>query len=131
MSQESTMIPRAVLACVIGVAYLVVVIFAGHGEAPIALVLVAGRDPEYLLPVATGWLGLSALFLSVVLHNRYWRVAGMTAAILLYVSWSLFLWISERRQATTATSLPLFATTVWYTWSLMMPGGKRSTGEGA
>ena len=97
----------------VGIGYLAVVIFAGHGLGPIALLLVAGRAPEYILPVAAGWLGIAALIFSVVAPARFWRPARMIAAILILGSWFAFLGVSERKLATTVTSIPLFAAIVW------------------
>lgn len=100
-------------ALVLAVTYLGVMIFAGHGVGPVGLLLWAGSAPEYMLPMAAGWLGITALVLSVVLPPRYRRAAAWISAALISVSWLAFLAVSEWKLATFATSIPLLAALAW------------------
>ena len=113
MKKETTRIGQAVRACALGVTYLMVVIVAGHGLGPIGLLLVFGRAPEYVIPMASGWLGLVALILTVVLPAQLWRWIGIAAVILLVSSWASFLMVSEWKFVTIATSIPMFASVAW------------------
>ncbi len=104
---------RVVRACGLAITYFAVVIAAGHGIAPIALVLVAGRAPKWVLPMAVGWLGLAGLVCSVALPARHQRTTAIAAVALLSGSWLAFFALSQDKLGTTATSVPFLAAIAW------------------
>jgi hypothetical protein len=85
------------LAAILLVTYSIALIIAGHGAAPLALLLVWG-DPDYWLPGRVlGWASIIGL-VSVTIVFRYdplkLAVGQLTACIFLYLSWFVFAYLA-------------------------------------
>lgn len=65
---------------------------AGHGVAPIGLLLVLGWE-EFLVPIVLGWLGVATLTVSPWVATGPGRVLGLVGAFLL----SLCVWLVQQR----------------------------------
>jgi hypothetical protein len=98
-------------------AYGVVVIFAGHGAGPIALLLIFGSPTAWLSSQILGWPGalvsLAALFATSEpshLSLRFW------AASLLLLSMGAFVSRSEVIVFSALTALPLLGIWLYFLW---------------
>jgi hypothetical protein len=85
------------LAAILLVTYSIALIIAGHGVAPLALLLVWG-DPDYWLPGRVlGWASIIGL-VSVTIFFRHaplmLAVWQLTANIFLYLSWFVFAYLA-------------------------------------
>ena len=85
------------LAAILLVTYSIALIIAGHGAAPLALLLVWG-DPDYWLPGRVlGWASIIGL-VSVTIFFRHaplmLAVGQLTASIFLYLSWFVFAYLA-------------------------------------
>lgn len=99
------------MAAVILVAtFAIVLVAAGHGVAPIGMLLVIGNFSEWGFPMTLGWVGVlltfSALFSSQSPYHV--RLAGC-GLVGLAASWLLLLIASEGRIFTFVTSIPFLA----------------------
>ena len=85
-----------------------VVLFAGHGLAPIGLLLVAGWSDTWILAVITGWLSIIVLVFgrALFVDRRGYLFAG---AVLSAGSWALFMLESQNPFASLAFSVPYIA----------------------
>jgi hypothetical protein len=85
------------LAAILLVTYSIALIIAGHGAAPLALLLVWG-DPDYWLPGRVlGWASIIGLVsVTVVFRHAPLMLAvwQLTASIFLYVSWFVFAYLA-------------------------------------
>jgi hypothetical protein len=102
------------VAVALVVAYCLIQVYVGHGEARAALVLVAGRVSPYLQIAALGWLGICGLAIAA------WRVrrgAGSNflaaSAGLLLLSWVGLLWVTTNKERTLWTSIPFLLVAAW------------------
>jgi hypothetical protein len=85
------------LSAILLVTYSIALIIAGHGAAPLALLLVWG-DPDYWLPGRVlGWasiiglVSVTILFRHDPLNLAVWQ---LVASIFLYLSWFVFAWLA-------------------------------------
>ncbi len=103
------------LACnaVVALAYGAVILGAGHGVAPIGLLLVLGDADEWVPPMLAGRLALGLLTVVILLPWR-WVYATFEAAgvALLFVSWALFIQYTEVLPVTLAFSVPFLAASI-------------------
>jgi len=81
------------LAAVLLVTYSIALILAGHGIAPIALVLVWGDPDDWLPTQVLGWASIVGLvFVTIWFRHDPLKLAiwQLTASIFLYLSWFAF-----------------------------------------
>ena len=94
--------------------YVGVIVVAGHGLGPVALILVAGRAPEYIPIMVLGWAGILALLAAIVRsRDGSARRLLVLAAGLLGLSWLGVVWVSQLRAFTLATSVPFLVLAGW------------------
>jgi hypothetical protein len=87
--------------------YALAAIAAGHGAAPIGVILVLGWNDEWLMQVIVGWLSIVGLGLGAALWSSS-PAPLLCAAGLSTVSWLLFAAKSELLLGTVLYSLPYF-----------------------
>jgi len=91
-----------------------VVVAAGHALGPVALILVAGRAPEYIPTMILGWCGILALVIALARsRDRSGAAILMLAVALFGLSWLGVVWVSHLRHLTLATSIPFIALAGW------------------
>jgi hypothetical protein len=89
------------------VAFGVVLIGAGHGVAPIGLLLFLGHAEVWYPPMALGWLGIAILGIAALAPWRFVHASLSVLGLLaLAASWILFISQSEVIPITLALSLP-------------------------
>jgi len=85
------------LAAILLVTYSIALIIAGHGAAPLALLLVWGDADHWLPGRLLGWASIIGL-VSVTILFRYdplmLAVSQLTASIFLYLSWFVFAYLA-------------------------------------
>jgi hypothetical protein len=85
------------LTAILLVTYSIALIIAGHGAAPVALLLVWG-DPDHWLPGRLlGWPSIVGLVAVTILlrHDPLKLAIGqLTASIFLYLSWFVFAYLA-------------------------------------
>jgi hypothetical protein len=108
---------RFLVASAILIAYSVVVIFAGHGAGPVALLMIFGSSTAWLSSQILGWPGvlvslaaLCARSEATYLSMRFW------GALLLVLSVCAFLSRSEVIVFSALTALPLLGTWLYFLW---------------
>lgn len=108
------MLKPMLLAVVLLVTYCLIRIYVGHGDAPAALVLVAGRAPEYLPAAIFGWIGICGLAVAALLARRQVGPSLLAGAVgVLLLSWVGLLWVTQNRGATLVTSVPFLLVAAW------------------
>jgi hypothetical protein len=97
----------AVLLC-----YAIVLIGAGHGAAPVGLIMYWIAAPEtaaaWKMPAGLGWAGAAMLALSCLVRPvrpHFWARLG--AGLVLFMGWLMFIGQSEVLVVTLVTSIPL------------------------
>jgi len=109
------------LACNLGVVltFGVVLIGAGHGVAPIGLILFLGEAEEWVLPMTVGWSAIGLLALPALVPRLGLHVACVQLGLVtLAVAWMLFLSVSEARAFSLAFSLPFLGASIARVWFL-------------
>lgn len=113
--------PRWTLAVV--ATFAIALVAAGHGVAPIGLLLIFGLE-KFLVPVVLGWLGIAALVLSAVLHSERAPVLALLGSLLALAAWALFQGASDEPLAGMLGSLPFLVCLGIYSahlWRLRPP----------
>jgi len=88
-------------------AFGIVLIGAGHGVAPIGLILFLGDAEEWVLPMIVGWVAIGLLVLPVLAPRLGLHVALVQLGLLaLAAAWMLFLSVSEAWGFSLAFSIP-------------------------
>lgn len=78
---------------------------AGHGILPVIFLLVLGRG-YWLIPIFPGLLGIVLLLGGRISSSPYfWQRLG---AICIFISWTIFLLVSEDRVINLVSSIPFF-----------------------
>jgi ribosomal protein S18 acetylase RimI-like enzyme len=109
---------RAVLkttlvAVALVLAYCLIQVYVGHGEAPAALILAALKLP-YLPVAVVGWLGVCALAAAVWLARRRAGSAMLAGSVgLLLLHWVGLLWVTANRELTLLWSIPFLVVAAW------------------
>ncbi len=78
-------------------AYLVAIIIAGHGAAPVGLLLLKGSGTAWGIGLLLGWLSVGGVVAAtVVCGGNPGRFASLqlAACVNLYVSWIYLAWIA-------------------------------------
>jgi hypothetical protein len=81
------------LAAILLVTYSIALILAGHGFAPLALLLVWGDPADWLPAQVLGWASIVGLvFVTIWFRHDPLKLAiwQLTASIFLYLSWLVF-----------------------------------------
>src|SRR5215467_2014415 len=100
------------LAAVLLVTYSIALILAGHGIAPIALVLVWGDPHDWLPTQVLSWASIVGLvFVTIWFRHDPLRLAigQLTASIFLYLAWFAFAYFGARRSPPIVWALELSA----------------------
>ena len=111
---------RSLLSAAVLGGHGIVIIGAGHGVGPIALLELFGRAEEYLLAQTFGWLGVALLLLSVI-HGLAFRYLAPLAIVALAISTALFVQLSEVWPISAATSLPFVGASLFLGRALLSP----------
>ena len=108
------MLKTMLVGVVLLLAYCLTRVYIGHGDAPAALVLVAGRTPMYASIAILGWLGICTLIAAVWLaHRRAGPVLFALAVGLLLLSWVGLLWVTANKELTLLTGTPFLLVAAW------------------
>lgn len=100
-------------------AFGMVLIGAGHGVAPIGLILFLGDAEEWVLPMTVGWTAIGLLALAVLVPRLGLHVACVQLGLLtLAAAWMLFLSLSEILPISFLFSIPFLAAMVARLWFL-------------
>ena len=81
------------LAAILLVTYSIALILAGHGAAPVALLLVWGDPDDWLPAQVLGWASIIGLvFVTIWFRHNPLKLAiwQLTVSIFLYLSWFVF-----------------------------------------
>src|SRR5215510_15464704 len=81
------------LAAILLVTYLAAVIIAGHGVAPLALLLVWGDPADFLPGQVLAWASIVGLVFATIWFRHdplKLAISQLTASIFLYLSWFVF-----------------------------------------
>ena len=112
---------RALLLLI--VAFGICIVGAGHGIAPIALILVYGW-PAWAAPMTVGWTGVIALLLGWLRRHHGNLPIAHAGAVLTAVSWSLFMVRCEAFAAAFVFSLPYLVAVVWWSARALRPAAE-------
>jgi hypothetical protein len=108
---------RLFVASAVLIAYGMVIIFAGHGMGPVALLLIFGYPGAWLSGQILGWLGvlasLAALWAKSDSSYQSMRFCG---ALLLVLSIAVFLSRSEAIAISALTAIPLLVLWLFLLW---------------
>ena len=111
------MLHRLLVAGTVLIAYGAIVIFAGHGAGPVALLVLFGSPTAWLSSQILGWPGalvsLGALWARsepAYLSVRFW------GALLLVLSMCAFVSRSERIGFSVLTAIPLLGMWLYFLW---------------
>lgn len=108
---------RVLIAGGIVAAYGAIVVFAGHGAGPVAVLLVRGASSEWLSGQVLGWAGV-ILSLSALFARSTPAYVGLRCwgASLLVLSAGAFLSHGEALVLSAATAIPLLGAWLYVTW---------------
>ena len=112
------MSPSPILLFSLVAAFAISLVAAGHGVAPIGLILFLGwgRDSPWLAANLLSSSGLVLLLASSLTRRVAIKSLARLGGGLLGSAWLLFLWQAEARVVNLVTSLPFLALlAVWFT----------------
>ena len=99
------------------IAFGIVIIFAGHGSAPVALLMVLGAPRAWLSSQLPGWLGLLVSLAAVFARTESaYRSIRFWGALLLIASVSVFIAHGEVMFISVITATPLLGVAVYCLW---------------
>lgn len=103
------------LAVCLVLGFSVVVIAAGHGGAPIGMLMVLGSLNAWGSPMALGWIAIVLFAVSFLVRSRAAHLAtGATGAGLLTASWLYFASETKALDLMLVTSIPFGVMMVAY-----------------
>jgi Na+/H+ antiporter NhaD/arsenite permease-like protein len=94
------------------VTYAIALMFAGHGVAPVGLLLVMGSADEWVPGQRVGWVSVFVLIVVTILFRQRPRAGAVTqllAAGGLYISWLLFAWAASEGDVSAVAFHAIFA----------------------
>lgn len=87
---------RAAVGFALLLSFAVIIIAAGHGAAPVGLLLVLGSPDAWLLPQFFGWCGVALEVFAVFrIKKNNWKLLGAASLATLLVSIVAFVLQSE------------------------------------
>ena len=117
MGSTEKVLRRLLVVGAVLIAYGVVMIFAGHGAGPVALLMIFGSPTAWLSSQILGWPGALVSLLALFarsepshLSRRFW------GALLLVLSVCAFVSRSEAIVVSALTALPLLGIWLYFLW---------------
>jgi hypothetical protein len=105
--------------------FVITVVAAGHGVAPIGLILVFGWNIQWLIPVLLAWLGMGTVVFGRVRTDTVGRRLERLGGLVCLGSWAWFVARSEAPAFTLLSSIPFLATSIlWVVRTWDVSGGR-------
>ena len=110
----NVLLKTIVVAVLLVLAYCLIKIYVGHGEAPAALILRAVHVWPYVAIAVLGWLGICGLVIAAWLARRRTGSNFLAASVgLLLLSWVGLIWVTANKEYTLWTSIPFLILAAW------------------
>lgn len=121
------LITRNVLAVLGILAFLKIILAAGHGIGPIGLLLFFGTMEAWGLPKILGWLGVAVICISLYCSGRFNVWGNLGGNVLLLGSWAAFLGTadSSHRYDSVIDSIPFLSLVTAQLALLLIPSARK------